>query len=477
MYHSQAFTVDREDGRRGMRAIIIVAALGLVVSACGGETSETTTTTTTTTTSSTPVPIAYERPMRVTPSGPMDPFRGPLLIKPDESMCPTMYGGQDLASLPLDDPGWIQHRACLTLEADGAFSIADTSCVSRPEVLVRSDPGDGAETRVDLTIGGADVSVWVLTFRDLSAAQQYVANNAGAVLNTVYLPTQIYQYGPHSDPVQQSASFAVNDTAAPPGTPVIAIYDLFRGLSVSFGDGADAEAYFGPFNGHGEFVRSIVDTHLGKADLRLLEPASGKSDRVFFDELSLAVALTNADLSGAAGILNLSLGTGCGIAEDSLVKSALASLPENVLVVAAAGAHGVNPPTEQPWFPASLCRTGDEPECEYIVSVGAGEEANGQWGKAAWSNEAYLYAPGSMVLGHHPFTGSVTESGWNGDVPVPSSNYTDNAVKWSGTSFATPYVTAFIACRGDDPRQAWGEVKTDIEPGHTLSADTPDGCP
>jgi subtilisin family serine protease len=222
----------------------------------------------------------------------------------------------------------------------------------------------------------------------------------------------------------KGVTVAVIDTGLDLGNPA-----LTHNLSPWSWNFVDNSANVQDDNGHGTAVSSqiISKPTLGNsnalvggaydAELMVLKAmdASGKGTQA-----NLAAAINHAVKHGA-DVINLSLGGG---SNDAATLSALANAAQQGVVVAmAAGNFGAS----SPQFPATYAKASST-----TIAVGAVSQAND--GSLAWysgTNQAgsiapynYIDAPGSKVLVY----------GLNNVIQ-----------SWSGTSFATPYVSAAVA--------------------------------
>lgn len=186
-----------------------------------------------------------------------------------------------------------------------------------------------------------------------------------------------------------------------------------------------------PCAGHGTFVAGVIRRVAPSARVRTLRAVDSEG---FTSHTMVAAAICRAaeifEQEGERGVINLSLG---GETTDDevppIVACALATLPDDIVVVAAAG----NEPTRVPVFP------GWAPGVEAVAALGH----NGQ--PAIWSNrgdEVDFTAPGEGIVSMY-----VEGTDGTGDEYDP-----DPYALWTGTSFATPQVAALIARRlADNP--------------------------
>lgn len=292
-----------------------------------------------------------------------------------------------------------------------------------------AEPAAQIAATVDLTLFTIPDDLLVETIRTLRAL---VPNSAS--LEHVWMP------GPssfHGDDVPQPAP----DPGDIPGTKAaadpkerMAIYVLDTGIApVPFDvetDGDDAEipdedgdGDRDPAAGHGTHIAGIIAR--GAPDARIVVRRVLTTPVGLVSELDTVHALQNAG-DGGAHLVNCSFGgTTLFDAPPLATERALAQLPPEVVVVAAAGNDG----TERPHWPAASKR---------VIAVGAvGQDEAGAWRQVDFSSWGWWVdccAPGVRIPS--------TFLCWDGgdDEPV-----FDGFATWSGTSFAAPAVTAAIA--------------------------------
>jgi hypothetical protein len=180
----------------------------------------------------------------------------------------------------------------------------------------------------------------------------------------------------------------------------------------------------GLMGGHGTAVASIVARYADQACLSSIQVLNVAGTT---DECTLALGILRAR-DDAAEIISMSLGgVYDGEQEPVALSEIFADLPEGTVLVAAAG--NVASPQEH-FYPA--CRSG-------VISVAAIDTTVSPPVPAPFSNEyswIVVGAPGVRVHAAYVF------GTWEyGRVPLDFEGY----VAWSGTSFATPYVSALIA--------------------------------
>lgn len=187
--------------------------------------------------------------------------------------------------------------------------------------------------------------------------------------------------------------------------------------------------------GHGTFVAGMIARVSHTAQISMVRAFDSDG---FADDETIASAIRQARalFPDGRGVLNLSFGIDTlDDAEPDCIQSALADLPEDVVVVAAAG----NVATGTPFWPAASPR---------VVAVGALDEGGTP---AKWSNFGPwvdFSARGEGLSG--PFVAG-TETAGSGDDddpfdPDPETFDGPNAfASWAGTSFATAQVSGLVA--------------------------------
>ena len=262
--------------------------------------------------------------------------------------------------------------------------------------------------------------------------------------NHVLRGQPVYSGGP-ADVPEPSAPLATPAAAGPTAAaPRVAVLDTGLARHEWFPPGsydavteqldeqldADGDYRLDTQAGHGTFVAGIVRQRLPEVQLyvgRVLD-----SDG-FCDEMELVTALGVLwQRTNGAGrpldVLNLSLG---GYTYDDrpspVLADALARFGRRTAVVAAAGNNG----SDRPFWPAAL---------KNVVAVGA-LDADGE--RAAYSN--YGWWVDASAEGTHVRSTFVVHDG-----PVPATAGVDadcfrGYASWSGTSFAAPQVSAWLA--------------------------------
>jgi subtilisin family serine protease len=198
--------------------------------------------------------------------------------------------------------------------------------------------------------------------------------------------------------------------------------------------------------GHGTFIAGIIRQRAPGARLLISRVlgSDGVCDEV--DLLQAIQALRQRSTAGnrRIGVLNLSLGAYTwNDRPPALLKHAIEQLGADTVVVAAAG----NNASERVFWPAAFAP---------VVGVGA-QAANGT-GRAAFSNYGSwvdAWAPGEQIASSFVrFDGPADEAP---GADIDSDCFTGFAT-WSGTSFATPHITAELARRAQEEKATPREV-------------------
>jgi thermitase len=175
--------------------------------------------------------------------------------------------------------------------------------------------------------------------------------------------------------------------------------------------------------GHANFITGVILANTDNARVRIVKVLDANG---ICTESDLATALVSLE---GMDIVNLSLG---GFSHDDkppvLLAAALAQVLENAdrVVVAAAGNEGS---ATRPYWPAAF--SGESlPFADQVVSVAAhnGSELCSWSNTGAWVD---LAAPGSDIVSTY----------------VTHADFPTGFARWSGTSFAAPFVAAAIAAR------------------------------
>jgi hypothetical protein len=200
-----------------------------------------------------------------------------------------------------------------------------------------------------------------------------------------------------------------------------------------------------PHAGHGLFVSSIIARHA--PHVRIVAETTMSYDAIG-DLGDILIDLAHASDIAGCKLMNMSLGfptpeNRCPLfltgAIDELAR-------RNILLVASAGNNG----DDRPMWPAAH---------DNVVAVAA-TDANGD--PTDWSNYGgwvNACARGDDVVSNYVF------ADW--DFPDGTAKRFRGAARWSGTSFAAPFVTARIAretlANGGTPREAWERLEARAE--------------
>lgn len=201
--------------------------------------------------------------------------------------------------------------------------------------------------------------------------------------------------------------------------------------------------------GHGTFVAGVIRQTDPSADvvmIRALDTEGLSCEGRIAEAVQRAAAIFTEH--GGPGVLNLSFGLeSVDDSEPIGLRTALDTLPDDVLVVAAAG----NGDTGIPMWPAASKR---------VLGVASLDERGRP---SAWSNRGHwvdFSAQGEGVLSTFVAGTEAEGSGEEGDLYDPDPDTfegPDARALWSGTSFATAKVTGLLARSiesGTSPAQA-----------------------
>lgn len=187
--------------------------------------------------------------------------------------------------------------------------------------------------------------------------------------------------------------------------------------------------------GHANFITGVVLAHTDNVRVRIVKVLDANGICTEADLAAALVALEDVD------IVNLSLG---GFSHRNkppvLLAAALAKMLENTdrAVVAAAGNDGND---TRPFWPAGFAGT-NLPFAHQVVSVAAHDGSQ----ICPWSNKGPwvdMAAPGSDIVSTY----------------VTHADFPTGFARWSGTSFAAPFVAAAIAARHAATGTISGAVK------------------
>ena len=219
--------------------------------------------------------------------------------------------------------------------------------------------------------------------------------------------------------------------------------------------------------GHGGFIAGIVEHNAPGVKVAAYN-AFGK---LGLTELSVIDKVDAALSESDVVVVNLSLGSyeidddGCNRIELVALRSAMRRWKNSTkaLIVAAAG----NDARTYPFYPAGFA--ADAEFADMVVSVGAlaapAETGAGIHSAAAsFSNHGSwvtAWAPGSRIVSAYPKGLRFEYHDAAGGV-TPSAGFDDGLAKWSGTSFAAPFVAAEIVRamkEGESPRDTWARIR------------------
>ena len=219
--------------------------------------------------------------------------------------------------------------------------------------------------------------------------------------------------------------------------------------------------------GHGGFIAGIIESNAPGIKVAAYN-AFGKMG---LTELSVIDKVDAALSQSDVVVINLSLGSyeideaGCHRIELVALRSAMRRWKHstNALIVAAAGNDG----RTYPFYPAGFA--ADSEFADMVVSVGAlaapaGTGAGIHSAAASFSNHGSwvtAWAPGSRVVSAYPKGLKFEYHDAFGGV-TPSPEFNDGLARWSGTSFAAPFVAAEIVRamkEGESPRDTWARIR------------------
>jgi thermitase len=295
---------------------------------------------------------------------------------------------------------------------------------------------------------------------DIAAATSLLRAQAGedaAGPHHVFASSPFEIGGPYGPPTR-AGSYALPPGPAPDATVRVAVVDTgvwrdsplprhwYEATSADYDDTVDPETD----TGHANFITGVIVSNTDNARVRIVKVLDANG---ICTEADLAAALTSLDHWDVA---NLSLG-GFTLLDlpPVLLRAALASVLENSdrAVVVAAGNEGCD---DRPYWPAAFAGTG-LPFASQVVSVAAHDGS----GLCSWSNRGPwvdLAAPGSDIVSTY----------------VTYPGFPTGFARWSGTSFAAPFVTAAIADRYSAGGAITDAVRQVIQ---EAAANTYDGYP
>jgi Subtilase family len=277
--------------------------------------------------------------------------------------------------------------------------------------------------------------------------------------NLVFTGEQAYQGFPACWPTPDRPPFP--DYSGDSDGPIVAVLDTgytpgiheTDGLDSRFGDwgppttaerlDVNASGWRDFEAGHSTFICGIIAERARRARLRVV-PTLDSRGHVYESELALNIAFLDPDVD----IVNLSLGgfSPYGV-PPILLKAAIASLPAETAVVAAAGNGG---PREAKFWPARLDH--ERPSEQKVVFAVGALVADGTTTTADYSTDpADLYATGRTTGAFITFDETTKHTTpVLGRTPYAFDGY----ASWAGTSFATAVIAARIAEEMADGRSA-----------------------
>ncbi len=197
---------------------------------------------------------------------------------------------------------------------------------------------------------------------------------------------------------------------------------------------ATSEALLGPAAGHGTFISSLICAVAPGASVRTYRVASTLG---LADEADIARGIRRA-VKDKVHVINLSLGgypfvestEGLTLPAFSLLEAAIAEIPENIAVVAAAGNSG----SCDRFYPAAF---------PGVIGVAALDAENLLWEHSNYGDWVRACAPGVGLRGL--FVRGKENPVYDPDGQPEEWSDPINFATWSGTSFAAPLVAAQIA--------------------------------
>jgi thermitase len=272
-----------------------------------------------------------------------------------------------------------------------------------------------------LTAPGANIAAASRTLRA-------EAGNTAAGPHHVFVSSPFEEGGPHGPPATADG-YQLPAGPAPDAAVRIAVVDTgvwrdsplpeswYEATEADYDDTFDQETD----TGHANFITGVIMANTDNVRVRIVKVLDANG---MCTEADLATALVDLD---DVDIVNLSLG---GFTDDDnppvLLQAALAQVLENQdrAVVAAAGNEGS---AGRPYWPAAFAGTS-LPFADQVVSVAAHDGSQ----LCSWSNTGPwldLAAPGSDIVSTY----------------VTHEDFPTGFARWSGTSFAAPFVAAAIA--------------------------------
>ncbi len=274
--------------------------------------------------------------------------------------------------------------------------------------------------------------------------------------NYVFFRTPGSQHSPVNEPVPADPGRLRQPATSGDGEPV--------GVVV-FDSDAPATSPMKLSSGHMTFVSGVISQLTSAASIEPIEFPTG-SDLSMLSDWELLVTVNAEKHTTDVDVLNLSLGAYTCLRNEptddppavadydvppGLVAAMTKLAADDVVVVAAAGNDGLDTAA---FWPAAF--TSDSIFSDRVVGVMA---LDAQGAVAAWSNKlpaaGAACALGADVRSHYP-SGEYEYT--SGDVGL-----FDGAAIWSGTSFATPHITAQLVdllAAGESKTQAVAMLKS-----------------
>jgi thermitase len=272
-----------------------------------------------------------------------------------------------------------------------------------------------------LTAPGADIAA-------ASRALVAQAGPAAAGPHHVFVSSPFEVGGPYGPPAVADSYPLPAGPAADAGVRV-AVVDTgiwrdsplpeswYEATSADYDDTLDQESD----TGHANFITGVIMANTDNVRVRIVKVLDANGMCTETDLAAALVGLRDVD------IVNLSLG-GFSHADNPpvLLRAALAKLLQDAdrAVVAAAGNEGID---GRPYWPAAFAGT-ELPFASKVVAVAAHDGSQ----LCPWSNRGPwvdLAAPGSEIVSTY----------------VTHADFPTGFARWSGTSFAAPFVAAAIA--------------------------------
>jgi thermitase len=266
---------------------------------------------------------------------------------------------------------------------------------------------------------------------DIAAASRAVRARAGAAVagpHHVFVSTPFEMGGPYGPPATVESyqlpagpaadaglRLAVVDTGVWRDSPLPE--DWYEAGAGDYDDTADADTDVG----HANFIVGVIMSQTSNARVRIIKVLDANGMCTEADLAAALLALEDVD------VVNLSLGA---FSHDDqppvLLHAALATLlgEHDRAVVAAAGNEGSE---GRPYWPAAFAGTGEH-FAGQVLAVAAHDGSQ----VCSWSNTGPwvdLTAPGSDITSTY----------------VTHEDFPSGFARWSGTSFAAPYVAAALA--------------------------------